>query len=161
MSAQYQVTLEWGTAAMRAVAADVVVIADADRGPATEELHDLAPRTSLVLDATLASASAVARAALDEQERRGDRVSIGIVAAGERWADGSLRPNAADLLVAGRVVDELADLGIDFHSPSCAAACAAAVGLRGATDALVAADAAATGHPNDHDATDDQAGAAR
>ena len=59
MSAQYQVTLEWGAAAMRTAAADVVVIADADRGPETAELHDLAPRTSLVLDATLASASAV------------------------------------------------------------------------------------------------------
>ena len=59
MSAQYQVTLEWGPAAMRAAVADVVVIADADRGPATDELHDLAPRTALVLDATLASASAV------------------------------------------------------------------------------------------------------
>lgn len=149
MSAQYQVTLEWGAAAMRATAADIVVIADADRGAATRELHDLAPRTSLVLDATLASASAVARAALDEQERRGDRVSIAIVAAGERWADGSLRPSAADLLVAGRVVDELADLGIDFHSPACAVACAAAVGLRGATETLIAADAAAQ-QPTDH-----------
>jgi hypothetical protein len=143
MSARYQVTLEWGEAGARAAAADVVVIADADRGPETAELHDLAPRTSLVLDATLASASAVARAALDEQERLGDRASVAIVAAGARWADGSLRPNAADLLVAGRVVDELAELGIDIHSPACAAACAAAVALRGATESLVAADAAA------------------
>ncbi|MET4098397.1 hypothetical protein ABIB37_000634 [Agrococcus sp. UYP10] len=156
MSAQYQVTLEWGAAAMRAAAADVVVIADADRGAETAELHDLAPRTSLVLDATLASASAVARAALDEQERRGDRASIAIVAAGARWTDGSLRPTAADLLVAGRVVDELAELGIDFHSPACAAACAAAVALRGATGTLVAADAAAI-----QSATDHRAGAER
>jgi 2-phosphosulfolactate phosphatase len=155
MSTAYQVTLEWGPAGMRAATADVVVVADADRGPATAELHDLAPRTSLVLDATIASASAVARAARDEQERRGDRVSIAIVAAGERWADGSLRPSAADLLVAGRVVDELAELGIDFHSPACAAACAAAVNLRGATDALIAADAAAL------QPTHDRAGAAR
>lgn len=150
MSTKYQVTLEWGAAGMRAAAADVVVIADADRGAATAELHALASRTSLVLDATLASASAVARAALDEQERRGERASIAIVAAGERWSDGSLRPNAADLLVAGRVVDELAELGIDFHSPACAAACAAAVALRGATDTLVAADAAAM-RPTTHD----------
>jgi hypothetical protein len=156
MSTSYQVTLEWGAAGMQAAAADVVVVADADRGPATAELHDLAPRTSLVLDATIASASAVARTALDEQERRGDRISIAIVAAGERWADGSLRPTAADLLVAGRVVDELAELGIDFHSPACAAACAAAVGLRGATDALIAADAVAM-----QPTADDRAGAAR
>ncbi len=144
MSADYQVTLEWGTAGMRAAAADVVVIADADRGPETPELLRLAPRTSLVLEATLESAAAVARAALDEQERLGERASIAIVAAGQRWADDSLRPSASDLLVAGRVVDELAELGIDFHSPACAAACAAAVSLRGATRALIAAEAAST-----------------
>lgn len=143
MSAHHQVTLEWGAAGLRAAAADVLVIADADRGPETAELLRLAPRTALVLEATLENADAVARAALDEQERRGDRASIAIVAAGERWADGSLRPTATDLLVAGRVVDELAELGIDFHSPACAAACAAAVALRGATRTLVAAEAAA------------------
>ncbi|RWR25369.1 hypothetical protein D8Y24_02275 [Agrococcus lahaulensis] len=143
MSADYQVTLEWGAAGVRAASADVIVIADADRGEETRELLALAPRTSLVLDATIANASDIARAALDEQVRLGDRASIAIVAAGERWADGSLRPNAADLLVAGRVVDALAELGIDFHSPACAAACAAAVALRGATNTLVAADAAA------------------
>ena len=131
MSAHYQVTLEWGAAAMRVATADVVVLADADRGPETAELRELAPRTSVLLEATLESAAAVARAALDEQERRGDRVSIAIVAAGERWAD------------AGRVVDELAALGIDFHSPACAAACAASVALRGATKTLIAAEAAA------------------
>ncbi|WP_072315017.1 hypothetical protein [Agrococcus sp. Marseille-P2731] len=145
MSAQYQVTLEWAAAGLRAAAADVVVLADADRGPETEELLRLAPRTALVLEATLVNADRIARAALDEQERRGERASIAIVAAGERWPDGSLRPTAADLLVAGRVVDELAELGIDFHSPACAAACAAAVGLRGATNALVAAEARGAG----------------
>ncbi|SFS03468.1 hypothetical protein SAMN04487783_0752 [Agrococcus baldri] len=143
MSAHYQVTFEWGAAGLLAAAADVIVIADADRGPETEQLLRLAPRATPVLEATLENADVVARAALDEQERRGDRVSIAVVAAGERWADGSLRPTATDLLVAGRVVDELASLGIDFHSPACAAACAAAVALRGATRTLVAAEAAA------------------
>ena len=70
--------------------------------------------------------------------------------------DGSLRPTAADLLVAGRVVDELAELGIDFHSPACAAACAAAVALRGATETLVAADAAAIQSSTDHRAGADR-----
>ncbi|WP_413316936.1 hypothetical protein AA0Z99_09975 [Agrococcus sp. 1P02AA] len=140
MSAHYQVTLEWGAAGLQAAAADIVVLADADRGPETEVLLRRAPRTALVLEATLVNAESIARAALDEQERLGDRASIAIVAAGDRWADGSLRPTAADLLVAGRVVDELAELGIDFHSPACAAACAAAVSLRGATNALVAAE---------------------
>ena len=143
MSAQYQVTLEWGLAGLRAAAAEVIVIADADRGPETAELHGSAPRTSLVLDATLVNASDIAQAALDEQVRIGERASIAIVAAGERWGDGSLRPSAADLLVAGRVVDALAELGIDFHDPASAAACAAAVSLRGAAKSLVAAEAAA------------------
>ncbi|WP_206448245.1 hypothetical protein [Agrococcus sp. KRD186] len=151
MSAHYQVTLEWGAAGMRSAAADVIVIADADGGAETAELRSLVPGSALVLEAALEGAASVARAALDEQERRGDRVSIAIVAAGERWADGSLRPTATDLLVAGRVVDELATLGIDFHSPACAAACAAAVALRGATRTLVAAEAVAaadaTAHP--------------
>lgn len=149
MSAHHQVTLEWGAAGLRAASADVVVLADADRGAATAELLPLAPRTALVLEATLENADRVARAALDEQERRGQRVAIAIVAAGERWPDGSLRPTAADLLVAGRVVDELAALGIDFHSPACAAACAAAIALRGATHSLVAAEAAARVMPAD------------
>jgi 2-phosphosulfolactate phosphatase len=143
MSAHYQVTLEWGEAGARAAAADVVVIADADRGPETDALLRLAGRTALVLEATLENADVVARAALDEQERLGERAAIAIVAAGDRWADGSLRPTAADQLVAGRVVDALAELGIDFHSPACAVACAAAVALRGATKALAAAESAA------------------
>lgn len=143
MSAHHQVTLEWGAAGLSAATADIVVLADADRGPETADLLSLAPRTALVLEATLENADLIARAALDEQERRGERASVAIVAAGERWPDGSLRPTATDLLVAGRVVDELAALGIDFHSPACAAACAAAMALRGATHSLVAAEAAA------------------
>lgn len=135
---------------MRATVADVVVIADADGGPETQEMRALVPGTALLLEATLENADAVARAALDEQARRGERVAIAIVAAGERWPDGSLRPTATDLLVAGRVVDALAELGIDFHSPACAAACAAAVALRGATKTLVAAEAAST---DPHDAS--------
>lgn len=143
MSAEYQVTLEWGMEAVRASTAHVLVIADADRGPEALELEARAPRSSLVLGATLVNAAEVARAALDEQERRGERTTVEIVAVGDRWPDGSLRPSTADLLVAGRVVDELAELGIDFHSPACAAACAAATALRGATEALVAAEALA------------------
>ncbi|WP_405216228.1 hypothetical protein [Agrococcus sp. Ld7] len=143
MSADYQVTLEWGAAGLRAAAADVIVLAAADPGPERAALLTLAPRSALLLEATLENAALVARAALDEQERRGDRASVAIIAVGRRWPDGSLRPTAADLLVAGRVVDELAALGIDFHSPACAAACAAAIALRGASRSLIAAEAAA------------------
>lgn len=155
MSTHYRVTLEWGAAGMRAAVADVIVIADADGGPETAELRALATPAALVLEATLESARATALAALDAQARLGRRASIAIVAAGERWSDGSLRPTAADQLAAGRVVDELVLLGIDFHSPACAAACAAAVALRGGTRTLVAAEAASA------HATAEQTGAAR
>lgn len=140
VSADYQIQLEWGVQALRAHPADVVIVADADAGESGDALR--AADAGLVLAATLETADEVAEIVLAEQGRLGRRASITIAAAGDRWPDGSLRVSVADTLVAGRVVDALAERGIDFHSPQAAVACAAAVALRGATGHLVTAERA-------------------
>lgn len=148
MSRAFQVVLEWGAAGLAASPAHVTIVADARRGAAGDELVALAEADraaggrAVVLRSDLAGAADAARAALDAQLRLGDRASIAIIAVGDAWPDGSLRPSAADELVAGAVVDALCELGIDFHSPACALASAAFVALRGAARSLVRAEGA-------------------
>ncbi len=73
----------------------------------------------------LRNATAVARTVYAEQERRGARTSIAIVACGEltgRAADAHLRFAVEDQLGAGAIVDALGTLGIDHTSPEAAVA---------------------------------------
>jgi 2-phosphosulfolactate phosphatase len=165
---RYQVRHEWGAAGLERLApADVVVVVDVlrfsttvvDRVARGESValdgaaHEVslngaavaaaAARThAVVILGCLRNASAVARAIVDEQQRRGDRTSIAIVAAGElssREPGASLRFAVEDQLGAGAIVDALGVLGIDHTSPEAAAAGEAFRGLRGATRHLLTA----------------------
>lgn len=51
-----------------------------------------------------------------------------MIAAGERWPDGSLRPALEDLLGAGAVIAELVESGGEMPSPEAALAAAAYTG---------------------------------
>jgi 2-phosphosulfolactate phosphatase len=73
-----------------------------------------------VLAGCLRNAAAVARAA------RGLGTTVAVIAAGERWPDGSLRPSAEDLLGAGAILLRLSRLSPGPLSPEARAAVAAA-----------------------------------
>jgi 2-phosphosulfolactate phosphatase len=80
-----------------------------------------------VVAACLRNAAAVARYLLDHADASGIR-AIGVVAAGERWADGSLRPAIEDLLGAGLVLAGLRDEGVAL-TPEATVAARSAAGL--------------------------------
>lgn len=162
----YQVRLEWGVAGLARLApADIVVVVDVlrfsttvievvDRGedyPLDAAAHAVsingapvaqaAARTgALVLLGALRNASAVAAAVLAEQERRGARTSIAVIAAGElTGTDGPLRFAVEDQLGAGAIIDALGALGIDHTSPDAAVAAESYRALRRAVKHLLTA----------------------
>ena len=90
----------------------------------------LAERGTTVVAGALRNRGAVARWLADRLTARQDE-RVAVVAAGERWPDGSLRPAVEDLWGAGAVVAALADLGIGGLSPEAAAAAAAFEGSPG------------------------------
>ncbi|MFB2596731.1 2-phosphosulfolactate phosphatase [Herbiconiux sp. P17] len=142
---RYQVRLHVGVpafepAVVAALVADahVVVVADALREEGSATNLSTVARDALVLPSDFRVRTAVARAVLDEQARRGDRAMVAIVT--PQRADGQFA--VEDFLLAGAIVDALASLGIDYSSPEAAVACAAFTGLRGAVGHLVSASAA-------------------
>jgi len=74
----------------------------------------LAETGARVVGASLRNRSAVARWL---HPAVSDGASVAVVAAGERWPDGSLRPAAEDLWGAGAVLAALVDLGVTDLSP--------------------------------------------
>jgi 2-phosphosulfolactate phosphatase len=165
---RYQVRHEWGVAGLdRLAPADIVVVVDvlrfsttvvdrvADGDPVALDgaAHAVSLNGAAVAQAAseagavvmmgcLRNASAVARAILDEQQRRGERTSVAVIAAGESTGpepDARVRFAVEDQLGAGAIIDALGALGIDHTSPEAAAACEAFRGLRGAVRHLLTA----------------------
>ena len=134
--AKYQVRFDWGRSGAAAIAlgADVLVIADA-LGECDVVPGDFA---GPVLVATGGNREATAEWVLTQQEGKGDRFAVAVVAAGDQ-ADGDTRFCVEDLLVAGGVVDALAEVGIDYASPEAAASAAAYQGLHRAVSHIFSA----------------------
>lgn len=163
----YQVRFEWGVAGLRRLApADVIVVVDVlrfsstvtdavDAGvtPALADAQDWSPNGAAVAAAAaetgaevllggVRNAAAVARAVLTLQDRRGQRTSVSVIAAGEHTGEadaGAFRFAVEDLLGAGAIIASLSDLGIDHTSPEAAAAGESARGLRRAMRHLLTA----------------------
>jgi 2-phosphosulfolactate phosphatase len=87
-----------------------------------------------VVAASLRNAGAVA--AWLVERGRGDTEPITVIAAGERWPDGSLRPALEDLLGAGAVLAALAARRAGTESPEAASARAAYESTPSVADAI-------------------------
>jgi 2-phosphosulfolactate phosphatase len=160
----YQVRLEWGVAGLQRLApTDIVVVVDVLRFSSTVTDAVASGRTVSLTDAvgwsrngaataaaaeatgatvllgSLRNASAVARAVLEIQNRRQQRTSVSVIAAGELTDAGELRFAVEDQLGAGTIIAALSDLGADHTSPDAAAACESARGLRRAMRHLLTA----------------------
>lgn len=143
----YQVRFEWGPEGLARLApSDVVIVVDVLRFSSTmpdavAAGHTIALRDAIAwssngaavveaaMDATphvliggIRNAAAVARAVLALQERRGDRTSVAVIAAGERAPLGGLRFAVEDQLGAGAVIAALTAVGIDHSAPEAAVA---------------------------------------
>ncbi len=165
---RYQVRHEWGAIGLgRLAPADVVVVVDVlrystaiteavasgERVLLDDDAHAVslngAPvagratlSSGLVLLGCLRNAAAVAQAVADEQDRRGERTSVAVIAAGERIGSDPHDPvrfAVEDMLGAGAIIDALGEHGIDHTSPEAAAAGEAFRGLGGAVRHLVSA----------------------
>jgi 2-phosphosulfolactate phosphatase len=99
--------------------------------------HALAERRATVVGAALRNRLAVARWIADTVtgETGAGPPAIAVVAAGEQWPDGSLRPAVEDLWGAGAVIAALSDLGIGDQSPE---AWTAEAAFRGVEESLAA-----------------------
>ncbi|MGW2891098.1 2-phosphosulfolactate phosphatase [Streptomyces griseoruber] len=88
-----------------------------------------------VIAGCLRNATAVGRRLAAQGYGTEDR-PVGVVAAGERWPDGSLRPALEDLLGAGAIIAELRAQGAGPLSPEASAARAAFMGTPDVADTV-------------------------
>jgi 2-phosphosulfolactate phosphatase len=100
---------------------------------------DLAGGRAQVVVASFRNRRAVAEWVLGRQAAKGGRFRVAVVAAGERWPDGSPRFGVEDLLGAGAVIESLIDVGLDHCSPEAAAAGSAFAGMKQAVRHLLKA----------------------
>jgi 2-phosphosulfolactate phosphatase len=100
---------------------------------------ELADGPAEVVVASLRNRRAVAEWVLERQAAKGGRFRVAVVAAGERWPDGTPRFGVEDLLGAGAVIESLIDVGLDHCSPEAAAAGAAFAGMKQAVRHLLKA----------------------
>ena len=160
----YQVRFEWGTEGLsRLDPTDVVIVVDvlrfssivADAVAAGQDVsladaRDWSANGAAVASAAegtgvtvllgaLRNASAVGDAVLAEQEKRGGRTSVTVIAAGERASDGGLRIAVEDQFGAGAVISALIERGIDHCSPEAVAAAESFTALRGGMRHLLSA----------------------
>jgi 2-phosphosulfolactate phosphatase len=89
----------------------------------------LGSASSICIGGCLRNAAAVAAWLSEHFER--ERASVAVLAAGERWGDGSLRPAVEDLWGAGALIAALQDAGWSAVSPEASAAAAAYSAIRG------------------------------
>lgn len=164
--AGYQVRLDWGTEGLARMApAHIVVVVDVlsfsstvidavaagtdvplsstldwgENGAAVADAAAALDPTPIVLVGGIRNAAAIAQAVLTEQDRRGDRTFVTVIAAGEKTDAGDLRFAVEDQLGAGAIVSALTDVGIDHTSPEAVAAGESARALRRALRHLLSA----------------------
>jgi len=114
-----QISLSPGT--LRATPAPTRVVLPSPNGSTIA--HHLGTAAAVCLGASLRNATAVADWVASRCDP--DAASVAIVAAGEQWPGGGLRPAVEDLWGAGSVVDRLLRLGWATLSPEAIAARAA------------------------------------
>jgi 2-phosphosulfolactate phosphatase len=110
-------------ASFRTVAPSTRIVLPSPNGASLSGMTGRVP----TLTGCLRNAAAVARAAQSFGPR------IGVIAAGERWPDGSLRPSVEDWLGAGAILSHLKGRS----SPEATLACAAFMAHRGALGTLL------------------------
>lgn len=91
--------------------------------------HQLGSRVSVCLGSCLRNAAAVARWISTRHPT--ESTAVAVIAAGERWPGGGLRPAAEDLWGAGAVIDGLATAGWPALSPEAQLARAGYLAVRG------------------------------
>ena len=127
---QYQIRL--ALAAPGALRADLVVWADA--------FGTSQPPCAVAHTVSLRNRARIARQIFAEQTLRNARTSVLVLVAPS--SDSTQLP-AANLAVAGALIEALSDLGLDHTSPEAALALAAWVGIRPARKHLLGATSAA------------------